>query len=79
MRQEMKLSEARTGGKYRVLRVGGSGLVKQRIAEMGIVPGVVVKVLRAAPLKDPIEIEVREDNISIRRGEASYVEVEEVD
>lgn len=75
----MKLSETKTGGKYKVIRVGGFGLVKQRIAEMGILPGIMVKVLGAAPLQDPIEIEVRGNNVSIRRGEASYVEIEEVD
>ena len=54
-------------------------MVKLRIAEMGIIPGITVKVLGAAPLQDPIEIEVRGNDVSIRRSEASYIEVEEAD
>ena len=46
-----------------------------RLREMGMLPGTRVKVLRCAPLGDPLEIKVRGYNLSLRKHEAAFVEV----
>ncbi|WFO74960.1 ferrous iron transport protein A [Desulfurococcaceae archaeon MEX13E-LK6-19] len=74
----LKLSEAREGGVYRVARVEGTGLVKRRILDLGIIPGSIVRVVRRAPLGDPIEVVVRGYPVSVRSSEAEHVIVEEV-
>ena len=53
--------------------VGGERAFRRRIMELGLIPGTVARVLRVAPLGDPIEIESRGSNLSIRRTEASHI------
>jgi ferrous iron transport protein A len=62
-----------TGG--RVTKVNGSGRVARRLMEMGVIPGVAVKVIKAAPFGDPIEVRVRGYSLAMRRSEAAAVEV----
>jgi ferrous iron transport protein A len=70
----MRLSEVEPGRTVRV--VGITGGPKARLLTMGVTPGAVVKVVKRAPLGDPIEIEVRGYKLSLRKEEADYVEVE---
>ncbi|WP_457550101.1 FeoA family protein [Archaeoglobus sp.] len=72
----MKLSELEPGTKAVVLDVQGDFNVKKKLLGMGIVRGTELKVIRNAPLKDPMEIEVRGYNLSIRKAEAENVIVE---
>lgn len=72
----MKLSELKPGTKAVVLDVQGDSNVKKKLLGMGIVRGTELKVIRNAPLKDPMEIEVRGYNLSIRKAEAENVIVE---
>jgi len=72
----MKLSELEPGTKAVVLDVQGDSNVKKKLLGMGIVRGTQLKVIRNAPLKDPMEIEVRGYNLSIRKAEAENVIVE---
>ena len=58
-----------------IARVGTSGALKQRFMDMGITKGVEVKVIKIAPLGDPIEIEIRGYNLSIRKGDAEKIEM----
>ena len=74
----LKLSEAKVGRKYLVVKIDGKGLVKRRIMDLGILPNSIVEVIRIAPLGDPIEILSRGVPISIRRSEASLIVVKEV-
>ncbi|RLF11987.1 MAG: hypothetical protein DRJ98_01970 [Thermoprotei archaeon] len=74
----MRLSEAKTGCYYEVIKVEGSGPVKRRFMDLGLVSKTRLKVVRLAPLGDPIEVEVRGYNLSIRKDEASLVIVREV-
>ncbi|RLF16359.1 MAG: ferrous iron transport protein A [Thermoprotei archaeon] len=74
----MKLSEASVGRSYVVVKVEGSGLTRRRLLDLGLLPGVKLRVVRLAPLGDPMEIEVRGYNLSVRKSEASQVIVEEV-
>ncbi|MEA3408281.1 MAG: FeoA domain-containing protein [Chloroflexota bacterium] len=59
-----------------VIRVGGKGPARRRMMDMGLVPGAEVKVVRVAPLGDPIEFEVRGYSLSLRKSEASDIIVE---
>ncbi|MDO9110858.1 MAG: FeoA family protein [Desulfatirhabdiaceae bacterium] len=72
----MLLSEIKEGQTARILRAGGSGALRRRIFEMGIVKGTVVYVDKYAPLKDPIEIIVMGYHLSLRVEEASQITVE---
>ncbi|MCR6668746.1 MAG: ferrous iron transport protein A [archaeon YNP-WB-040] len=76
---EKKLSELKPGEKGIVTRVEGSGAVKRRLLEMGLVKGAEVTMIRKAPLGDPIEFLVKGYNLSLRKVEADniYVSVKE--
>lgn len=69
------LTDIPIGGKARVTRVNGTGRVTQRLMEMGVVPGVALKVVKAAPFGDPIEVRLRGYSLAMRRSEARAVEV----
>jgi len=74
----MLLSEIKEGQTARIVRVGGSGALRRRIFEMGIVKGTKVYVDKYAPLKDPLEIIVMGYHLSLRVEEASHVTVEPI-
>lgn len=57
----------------RVTAVGGPADVRRRLMEMGLTPGTTVKVVRFAPLGDPMDIEIRSYHLSLRKHEASQV------
>ena len=72
----MSLDEIRLGERCRIKRIMASGLLGQRLLDMGFIPGVEIEVIRNAPLIDPVEIRLGEYQVSIRHEEARYVEVE---
>jgi Fe2+ transport system protein FeoA len=74
----MRLSELRQGQAATITRVGGSGLLRRRILEMGIVKGSKIHVEKYAPLKDPLELIVKGYHVSLRVEEASQIDVENV-
>ncbi|MDR3592248.1 MAG: FeoA family protein [Negativicutes bacterium] len=59
-----------------VTAVTGSGPVKRRIIDMGLVAGTPVKVQKFAPLGDPMEIKVKNFNLSLRKTEAALIQVQ---
>ena len=63
-------------GSVAVIRAIPGGEVFVRLREMGVLPGTTVKLLRAAPSGDPLEIQVRGYNLSVRRVEAAAIAVE---
>ena len=71
----LKLSDMPTGGECVVVKVHGHGSFRNRIVEMGFVRGVRVKVVKNAPLHDPIEYELMNTHISLRRSESELIEV----
>jgi len=71
-----RLSELRPGEEGVVTRIVGKGVAVRRIADMGLIPGTKVRVLRKAPLGDPIEFEIRGYNLSLRKDEANLILVE---
>lgn len=58
-----------------VIRVCGDGPVKRRLVDMGIVADTRIKVHKLAPLGDPMEIKVKNFNLSLRKSEAKLIEV----
>ncbi len=71
----MKLSELNTGEKASIVKVMGHGGFRKRIVEMGFVKGKVVQAILNAPLNDPIKYSVMGYEVSLRRSEASLIEV----
>jgi ferrous iron transport protein A len=63
------------GAHARVISVNGTGTVARRLMEMGVVPGAEVRVIKAAPLGDPIEVRVRGYHLALRRTEAQTITV----
>ena len=68
-----KLKIADTG---KVVRVDGADDVRRRLMEMGLTPGATLRVVRFAPLGDPIDIEVRGYHLSLRKQEAMAVQID---
>ena len=66
----MTLNDLLKGESGRVKSVEGDGTVSRRLMEMGVVPGVNVRVLKSAPFGDPIEIRLLGYNLAVRRNEA---------
>ena len=63
------------GRDARVTKVVGTGRIMRRLMEMGVIPGVDVRVVKMAPFGDPIEVRVRGYSLAMRRSEADGVEV----
>ena len=74
-RAAVSLDRLRIGANARVVAVGGEGAVARRLMEMGVVPGAPVRVVRAAPLGDPLEVRVRNYHLALRRSEAQTISV----
>lgn len=70
------MKEAKVGDVVRVVKLHGEGAVKRRIMDMGLTKGVDVQIRKVAPLGDPIEVNVRGYELSIRRADAEMIEVE---
>ena len=70
------LKDVRIGETVRVTKVGGEGALKRRIMDMGITKGVSIKVMKVAPLGDPIEITVRGYELTLRKADCEKIEVE---
>ena len=72
----MTLKDLNPGQQRKVASISTTGAMKRRIMDMGVTPGVVVKVIKVAPLGDPIEVNVRGYELSLRKDEAAQVQVE---
>ncbi len=70
------LRDVKVGQTVKVVRLHGEGAVKRRIMDMGITRGVEVYVRKLAPLGDPVEVNVRNYELSIRKADAEMIEVE---
>ncbi|MBP3869311.1 MAG: ferrous iron transport protein A [Solobacterium sp.] len=70
------LRDAKIGETVKVVKLHGEGAVKRRIMDMGITKGVQVYVRKVAPLGDPVEVTVRNYELSIRKYDAEMIEVE---
>ena len=70
------LRDAKIGDSVRVVKLHGEGAVKRRIMDMGITKGVDVYIRKVAPLGDPIEVQVRGYELSLRKADAEMIETE---
>lgn len=70
------LKEAKVGSTVKVVKLHGEGAVKRRIMDMGITKGVEVYIRKVAPLGDPVEVNVRGYELSLRKADAEMIEVE---
>ena len=70
------LREVRIGDTVTVVKLHGEGAVKRRIMDMGITKGVSVFVRKVAPLGDPIEVNVRGYELSLRKADAEMIEIQ---
>lgn len=71
------LKDIKIGSAAKVVKLHGEGAIKRRIMDMGITKGVELFVRKVAPFGDPIEINVRGYELSIRKADAEMIEVEE--
>ena len=75
----MNLREAQVGQTVRVVKVHGEGPVRRRIMDMGITKGQKIYIQKVAPLGDPVEITIRNYELSVRKADCEMVEVELLD
>lgn len=69
------LSEVRPGNQVKVVKLHGEGPIKRKLMDMGITRNIEIFVQKVAPLGDPMEIKVRGYELSIRKSDASQIEV----
>lgn len=72
----MKLTEFQPGDEGVILMVKGEGRIRRRLFDMGVTKGAKVLMVKKAPLGDPIEIVIRGYNLTLRKDEAEFVEME---
>ncbi len=70
------LKDVRVGQTVTVVKLHGTGAVKRRIMDMGLTKGVEVLVRKVAPLGDPMELNVRGYELSVRKADAEMIEVQ---
>ena len=70
------LRETKIGDTVKVVKLHGEGAVKRRIMDMGITKGVEIFIRKVAPLGDPVEVNVRGYELSLRKADAEMIEVE---
>ena len=70
------LRQAKIGSTVKVEKMHGQGAVRRRNMEMGITKGVEIYVRKVAPLGDPLEINVRGYELSLRKADADMIEIE---
>lgn len=69
------LKDIKVGQSTTVVKLNGQGAVRRRIMDMGITKGVKIDVCKVAPFGDPVEILVRGYKLSLRKEDASMIEV----
>lgn len=70
------LSEFKVGESGKIVAVTGEGRIRRRLFDMGVTPGAELTMRKKAPLGDPIEVTIRGYELTLRKSEAEFVEVE---
>lgn len=73
--EKRTLNQLTPGQSARVEKVGGSGAVRRRLMDMGIIRGTEIAVVKVSPMGDPVEYRVRGYHLSLRKSEAELIEV----
>ena len=71
----MTLADLKKGETRTVVSVHGEDAITRRLMEMGVIPGVAVRMVKSAPFGDPVEINVRGYSLALRKNEAESVEL----
>ena len=81
MAQEHKklLSELEIGESVSVLEVGGEESLRKHLLDMGLIPGTYVKLVKFAPLGDPMQLTVHGYELTLRKADAAKIQVEDID
>ena len=72
----MTLRDLKPGQQGKVTSISTTGAMKRRIMDMGVTPGVEIRVVKVAPLGDPVEVNVRGYELSLRKDEATQIQVQ---
>ena len=72
----ISLSSLTSGHKFRIKKVRASGEIRKRLIDMGFIRGEKGQIIREALLKDPIELDIKGTKVSLRRSEASLIDIE---
>ena len=75
----MSLQDLKVGETGQVMTVGGEKALRRRLLDMGITPGTVIKMKKAAPMGDPIEFILRGYVLSLRLEDAKKIEIEKLE
>ena len=70
------MPNAKVGQTVKVVKLHGEGAVKRRLMDMGLTRGTEVYIRKVAPLGDPVEVTVRNYELSIRKADAEMIEIE---
>ncbi len=74
----MTLDSIKPGQGGVISSIGGQGLLRRRLLDMGLTPNTRVRVRKVAPMGDPIELSLRSYVLTIRKDEAAKIELKEV-
>lgn len=72
----MTLDQCPIGGRAIIKTVGGTGSLRCRLLDMGLIPGTAVSVIKVAPMGDPIELRLRGYELTIRKDDAAQIELD---
>ncbi|MFH2036415.1 MAG: ferrous iron transport protein A [Candidatus Zixiibacteriota bacterium] len=72
----MTLNDLQSGQSGKITGVTGNGSIRRRLLDLGIHSGGIIKVIKAAPLKDPLEVSLGNGHITLRRTEAILIDIE---
>jgi ferrous iron transport protein A len=72
----MNLAKLKPGEKGRITAIGAIGPLKRRLMDMGVLVGEEIRVMKVAPLGDPIEVSIKSYSLSLRKKEAEGIAVE---
>jgi len=79
LEQVLPLSQIKIGDKVEVVKMNSDGEIRYRLLDMGLIKGVMLKMIRTAPLGDPIEVEMSGFNLTLRLNEAKSILVKPVE
>ena len=72
----MTLDQCEIGSPATIVAVGGTGALRCRLLDMGLIPGTAVSVIKVAPMGDPLELRLRGYELTIRKDDAAQITVQ---
>lgn len=74
----MTLRNALVGKNYKIIKINGTGPLRRRIMDMGLTKNTEIYIRKVAPLGNPVQINLRNYELTIRREDAELIEIEEI-